>query len=41
MHFCRTILAVAGNDFCVVASDTRLSEGFSIHTRDLPKTVCL
>lgn len=34
-------MAIAGNDFCVVASDTRLSEGFSIHSRDLPKTVCL
>jgi len=33
-----TILAVAGEDFCVMASDTRLSEGFSIHTRDAPKT---
>jgi len=33
-----TILAVAGEDFCVMASDTRLSEGFSIHTRDCPKT---
>jgi len=33
-----TILAVAGDDFAVVASDTRLSEGFMIHSRDAPKT---
>jgi len=35
---CSTILAVAGDDFAVVASDTRLSEGFMIHSRDVPKT---
>ncbi|XP_033643243.1 proteasome subunit beta type-1-like [Asterias rubens] len=33
-----TVLAVSGDDFAVIASDTRLSEGFSIHSRDLPKT---
>jgi len=33
-----TLLAVAGDDFAVIASDTRLSEGFSIHTRDVNKT---
>ena len=33
-----TILAVSGEDFSLVASDTRLSEGFRIHTRDQPKT---
>ncbi|XP_002735446.2 proteasome subunit beta type-1-B-like [Saccoglossus kowalevskii] len=32
-----TVLAIAGEDFAVIASDTRLSEGFSIHTRDNPK----
>uniref|UniRef100_A0A9L0J9G5 Proteasome subunit beta n=1 Tax=Equus asinus TaxID=9793 RepID=A0A9L0J9G5_EQUAS len=32
-----TILAIAGEDFSIVASDTRLSEGYSIHTRDSPK----
>ncbi|XP_005857202.2 PREDICTED: proteasome subunit beta type-1 [Myotis brandtii] len=32
-----TVLAIAGEDFSIVASDTRLSEGFSIHTRDSPK----
>jgi len=36
--FFRTVLAIAGEDFSVIASDTRLSQGFSIHTRDLPKT---
>ncbi|KAA8595508.1 hypothetical protein FQN60_010799 [Etheostoma spectabile] len=32
-----TVLAVAGEDFAIVASDTRLSEGYSIHSRDSPK----
>lgn len=35
--FLSTVLAIAGEDFSIVASDTRLSEGFSIHTRDSPK----
>lgn len=35
--FFRTVLAVAGEDFAIVASDTRLSEGYSIHSRDSPK----
>jgi len=35
---CRTGLAVSGADFAIVASDSRLSEGFSIHSRDAPKT---
>ncbi|XP_065917110.1 proteasome subunit beta type-1-like [Dysidea avara] len=33
-----TILAIAGNDFSVIGSDLRLSEGYSIHTRECPKT---
>jgi len=33
-----TVLAVSGDDFALIASDTRLSEGFSIHSRDIPKT---
>lgn len=37
----RTVLAIAGPDFAVIGSDTRLSEGFSIHTRDYPKTYTL
>ncbi|KAL7890414.1 hypothetical protein AOLI_G00026720 [Acnodon oligacanthus] len=32
-----TVLAVAGEDFAIVASDTRLSEGYLIHSRDSPK----
>ncbi|XP_037103060.1 proteasome subunit beta type-1 [Syngnathus acus] len=32
-----TVLALAGEDFAIVASDTRLSEGYSIHSRDSPK----
>ncbi|ESO11589.1 hypothetical protein HELRODRAFT_156230 [Helobdella robusta] len=33
-----TVLAIAGENFTIVASDTRLSEGFSIHSRSSPKT---
>jgi len=33
-----TVVAIAGDDFAVIASDTRLSEGFNIHSRNLPKT---
>lgn len=34
-------MAVAGLDFAVVGSDTRLSSGYSILSRDVPKTVIL
>jgi len=33
-----TVLAISGEDFAVIASDTRLSQGFSIHSRDSPKS---
>lgn len=32
-----SVVAVAGEDFVVVASDSRLSSGFSIYTREQPK----
>jgi len=33
-----TVLAIAGEDYSLIATDTRLSQGFSIHSRDNPKT---
>ncbi len=33
----RTAMAVAGADFCVVAGDTRMSKGYSISCRSVPK----
>ena len=32
-----TSLAIAGKDFCIIAGDTRQSEGYSINTRYSPK----
>ena len=32
-----TVVAVAGDDFAVIGSDTRLSEGYSILSRDVSK----
>jgi 20S proteasome subunit beta 6 len=32
-----TVAAIAGDDFVVIASDTRLSSGYSIHARDQNK----
>src|SRR5438270_744129 len=32
-----TTVALAGQDYALIASDTRLSAGFSIYTRDQPK----
>ena len=39
--FCRTVLAVAGHDYCIVASSTRLSTGYSILTRESSKMLQL
>ncbi|XP_059170143.1 proteasome subunit beta type-1-like [Physella acuta] len=36
-----TVLAIAGEDYALIATDTRLSQGFSIHSRDCPKTYTL
>ncbi|XP_063900661.1 proteasome subunit beta type-1-B-like [Zophobas morio] len=33
-----TIMAVAGEDFAVIAGDTRLSTGYSIYSRNISKT---
>jgi len=33
-----TVVGVAGEDYAIIASDTRLSERFYIHSRNLPKT---
>lgn len=32
-----TVAAIAGKDYCVLASDTRLSSGYEILSRDLSK----
>lgn len=34
---CRSIVAISGKDFAIVASDTRLSEGYMIYTRKQSK----
>lgn len=39
--FSRSVVAIAGDDFVVVAADTRLSAGFSIYTRNQNKLFSL
>jgi len=36
-----TALAIAGKDFCIIAGDTRMSTGYSIHTRTATKLTAL
>lgn len=38
---CRTCLAVAGADYCIVAASTRMSTGYSILTRRSSKILTL
>ena len=33
-----TCIAIAGEDYCIVATDTRMSLGYSIVSRNMPKT---
>lgn len=39
--FIRSIVAIGGQGFAVIASDTRLSSGFAIYTRDQGKLTTL
>lgn len=36
-----TVLAIAGKDYCIIAGDTRQSEGYSINARYAPKVHAL
>jgi len=33
-----TTIAIAGKDYCLIASDTRISQGYSILQRDYSRT---
>lgn len=37
-HTHRSIVAIAGEDYAIIAADTRLSSGYSIHTREQNKS---
>lgn len=36
-YFFRSIVAISGDDFAIIGADTRLSSGYTIHTRDQRK----
>lgn len=36
--FIRSVVAIAGDDYAIIAADTRLSSGYSIHTRQQDKS---
>lgn len=36
-----TVIGVAGDGYCIVAGDTRMSRGYSIMSRDVTKLVKL
>ena len=36
-YLCRTVVGIAGEDFAIIASDTRLIQGYSILTREQSK----
>lgn len=37
IELCRSVMAIAGEDYAIIAADSRLSTGFSIFTREQEK----